>query len=214
MISPEQLIKPDGPFERILKDLLFTSRIVSIIIDEVHCLTDWGEFRPKYKDLGRLRYILQTPIPLMITSATLTNDALSTTTQLLQMHRDNLTVIRRSTDRPNIKIGVRKIKYALNTFADLAFLIPNDWKPGDPPLLKFLVFFDDVQDAISAACYLRRCLSLEFWNKINWLNSDMTMTYKEDELDNVISSETWGFCTTDSFGMVSSNVKDTIMMTY
>lgn len=61
----------------------------------------------------------------MITSATLTNDALVTTTRLLHMRLDKMTIIRRSTDCPNIKIGVKKLKYALSSFADLAFLIPE-----------------------------------------------------------------------------------------
>ncbi|KAG1898743.1 P-loop containing nucleoside triphosphate hydrolase protein, partial [Suillus fuscotomentosus] len=71
-VSPEQIMKPNGEFERLLKDDLFSSRIISIIIDEAHCLTDWGEFRPEYKELGRLRYILPPAVPIMITSATLT----------------------------------------------------------------------------------------------------------------------------------------------
>ena len=197
-----------------LKDPLFTSRVISIIIDEAHCLADWGEFRPEYKELGRLRYILPAAVRLMITSATLTNDALVTTTRLLHMRLDKMTVIRRSTDRPNIKIGVKKLKYALSSFADLAFLIPEGWKPGDPPPPKFLIFFDSIQDSISAAIYLRRRLPPEFRKKIKWFNSNMTTTYKEDELSNIVSGETWGLCTTDSFGMVSFDVLGNTMITH
>lgn len=90
----------------------------------------------------------------MIASATLTPDTLSNAIHLLNMHPDKMITIRQSSDRPNIKIGVRKIKYALNSFADLAFLIPKGWKEGDPPPPKFLIFFDDIQDAINAAHYL------------------------------------------------------------
>ncbi|KAG1839905.1 hypothetical protein DFJ58DRAFT_667456, partial [Suillus subalutaceus] len=112
-----------------------------------------------------------------------------------------MTFICRSTDHPNIKIGVIKIKYALNSYADLAFLIPGGWNARDPPLQKFLIFFDDIQEAINAAQYLRKHLLVECSNKIKWFNSDMMSTYKEVELDNLISSETWGLCTTDSFRM-------------
>ncbi|KIK77124.1 hypothetical protein PAXRUDRAFT_17707 [Paxillus rubicundulus Ve08.2h10] len=154
VVSPEQLMKLDGEFERMLKDPLFALRVVSVIIDKAHCLTEWGEFRPEYKELGRLQYIHPTTIPLMITSAMLANDVLLTTIRLLHMHPDKMTVICHSTDCPNIKIGVRKIKYALNSFAGLAFLIPEGWKPGDPPLPKFLILFDDIQDTINAITYL------------------------------------------------------------
>ncbi|KIK73785.1 hypothetical protein PAXRUDRAFT_177473, partial [Paxillus rubicundulus Ve08.2h10] len=154
MVSPEQLMKPDGEFERMLKDPLFTLQVVSVIIDEAHCLTKWEEFQPEYKELRHLQYILPETIPLMITSTTLANDALLTTIFLLHMHPDKMTVIHCSTDCPNIKIGVRKIKYALNSFMDLAFLIPKGWKPGDPPPPKFLILFDDTQDSINAVSYL------------------------------------------------------------
>ncbi|KAG2367211.1 hypothetical protein BDR07DRAFT_1263953, partial [Suillus spraguei] len=68
---------------------------------------------------------------IMIASATLTKGSLTSTTRLLHMHADKMVTIRHSSDRPNIKIGVKKIKHALNSYADLAFLIPTGWKLGD-----------------------------------------------------------------------------------
>ncbi|KAI9570886.1 hypothetical protein HD554DRAFT_1989411, partial [Boletus coccyginus] len=38
-------------------------------------------------------------------------------------------------------------------------------------------------------------------HKIKWFNADMTMTYKETEVMNLIGSNMWGLCTTFSFGM-------------
>ncbi|KAG2033587.1 hypothetical protein BDR03DRAFT_840760, partial [Suillus americanus] len=122
-VSPEQIMKPNGDFEKLLKDPLFTSFLVGIVIDEVHCVTEWGEFRPEYRELGRLRYILPLNVPIMIASTTLTKASLTSTTQLLHMHADKMVTIHRSSDHPNIKIGVRKIKHALNSYTDLAFLI-------------------------------------------------------------------------------------------
>lgn len=142
----------------------------------------------------------------MLVSAMLTKHSLSNVIRLLHMHADKMTFICRSMDCPNIQIGVRKIKYALNSYVDLAFLIPEGWNAGDPPLQKFLIFFDDIQEAINAARYLRKHLPVECCNKIKWFNSDMTSTYKEMELDNLISSETWGLCTIDSFEMVRLNI--------
>ncbi|KAI6142403.1 hypothetical protein BKA82DRAFT_3985033 [Pisolithus tinctorius] len=106
-----------------------------------------------------------------------------------------------SSDRPNIKIGVKKIKYALNSYADLMFLIPPGFKANDPPPPKFLIFFNNISDSISAACILRRQLPCELREKICWFNADMSMAYKEEELGKLISGETWGLCTTTSFGM-------------
>ncbi|KAG1806001.1 uncharacterized protein BJ212DRAFT_1223494, partial [Suillus subaureus] len=54
---------------------------------------------------------------------------------------------------------------------------------------------------INAAHSLCKYLPSEFCNKIKWFNSDMSSTYKDAELENLVSGETWGFCTTDSFRM-------------
>ncbi|KAI9460697.1 hypothetical protein HD554DRAFT_1982085, partial [Boletus coccyginus] len=94
-----------------------------------------------------------------------------------------------------------KIKYTLSSYADLAFLIPTGWKAGDllPP--KFLIFFDDIQDAINAARYLRSCLPAKMRDLVKWFNADMSPAYKEVELGYLISGERRGFATTESFGM-------------
>jgi len=198
-------MKPNGEFEKRLKNPLFASQIISIVIDEAHCLTDWGEFQPEYKELRRLHYILLSTIPILITSATLTKDSLSNARQLLHMHSDKMVTIRRSSDRTNIKIGVKKIKYALSSYSDLAFLIPTGWKTGDPLPPKFLIFFDDIQDSINAARYLRSRLPAEGHNLVKWFNADMSPAYKEAELGYLISGEICGFAMTKSFGMVSTD---------
>jgi hypothetical protein len=69
-----------------------------------------------------------------------------------------------------------KIKHALSSYNDLVFLIPAGWKKEDQPPPKFLIFFDDIQDAINATRSLRKCLPSEFSNKIKWFNSEMSST--------------------------------------
>ncbi|KAI6115259.1 P-loop containing nucleoside triphosphate hydrolase protein, partial [Pisolithus croceorrhizus] len=85
VISPEQIMRLDGGFERLLKSPLFVQRIISIVIDEAHCLADWGEFRPEYRELGQLRYVVPRNVPLLVTSATLMTSMLRDITHLLHM---------------------------------------------------------------------------------------------------------------------------------
>jgi len=202
VVSPEQIMKPDWEFERLLKNPLFVSQIISIVIDEAHCLTDWGEFQPEYRELGWLRYILPSTLPLLVVSAMITKSTFNDITRLLHMQQDRTVVCRRSSDRPNVKIGVRKIKYALGSFADLMFLIPPGFKVGDSPPPKFLVFFDNIPDSIEAVTVLRWRLPPELRDRIKWFNADMSTTFKDKELENIMSGETWGLCTMTSFGMV------------
>ncbi|KAH7917314.1 P-loop containing nucleoside triphosphate hydrolase protein [Leucogyrophana mollusca] len=202
VVSPEQVMKDGGGFERLFKNPLFTSHIMGIVIDEAHCVSTWGEFRPEYKELGRLRLILPLEIPFLVTSATLSADALQDVKKLLHLRScDKLVTIRRSTDRPNIHITVKPIRGTLHSYADLAFLIPDRWKAGDSLPPKFLIFFDNITHAIEAAQCLRSRLPPEYREKIKWFNSDMTTHFKEAEVENFSNGETWGFCMTESFGM-------------
>ncbi|KIK74531.1 hypothetical protein PAXRUDRAFT_175473 [Paxillus rubicundulus Ve08.2h10] len=154
VVSPEQIMKLDGEFEQLSKNPLFVSRLISIVINEAHCLMDWGEFRPEYRELGQLRYILPSALPLLVASATITKSTLCDITHLLHMHKDETLVLRQSSDWPNVNIRIRKIKYVLSSFADLTFLIPTGFKVGNPPLPKFLVFFDDIPNSIEAVSVL------------------------------------------------------------
>ncbi|KAI6006039.1 P-loop containing nucleoside triphosphate hydrolase protein [Pisolithus albus] len=202
IISPEQMMKPGGMFEALLKKKEFVNQIMGIIFDEAHCITTWGAFRPEYRELGRLRFILPHRVPYMITSATLTPENLADITRTLSLQgKDDRVNIQIHTDRPNIRICIRKIKHPFTSYADLFFLVPEGWMTGDPAPPKFLVFFDDIQDAIAAAKTLQKRLPHEVRHRIKWFNSDMTTTYKEAEVAHLHSGDTWGLCTTESFGM-------------
>ncbi|KAG1883644.1 P-loop containing nucleoside triphosphate hydrolase protein [Suillus subluteus] len=206
IVSPEQLMKPGGEFETLLRKPLFVQQIIGIIFDEAHCIATWGEFHLEYRELERLRYILpcyvfRNNIPFMLASAMLTVDNLAHVKRLLHMHSDKLLTIQTSVNHANIKLCVRKIMYSLSLYQDLTFLIPDGWKDGDPVPPKFLIFFDDIQDSIVVAKTIQKQLPSALHHRIKWFNSDMTTRFKEDELDRLISGETWGLCTTESFGM-------------
>ncbi|KAF8836130.1 hypothetical protein BDN67DRAFT_878895, partial [Paxillus ammoniavirescens] len=94
-----------------------------------------------------------------------------------------------------------KIKYTLSTYADLGFLIPPGWKEGDPLPPKFLIFFDDIQDAVNATKFLQSRLPVHLQDKIKWFNSDMTTNFKQTEAAALVDGGTVSFLTMESFGM-------------
>ncbi|KIJ12990.1 hypothetical protein PAXINDRAFT_14203 [Paxillus involutus ATCC 200175] len=191
IVSPEQLMKPGGEFQKLLTKEEFTSHVISFVFDEAYCIMSWGELRPEYKELQQLCYIISYRIPYMIASATLTPELLCDVKKLLHLRSENLLTIHTSTDRPNLALCIRKIKYTLSTYADLGFLVPLGWKEGDllPP--KFLIFFDDIQDA--------------------WFNSDMTTDFKQTEATALVDGGTINFLTTESFGM-GMDVSDIVIV--
>ena len=47
-------MRPGGGFEKLMQDKLFNDRLISIVIDEAHCISEWGSFRSEYRQIGRL----------------------------------------------------------------------------------------------------------------------------------------------------------------
>ena len=201
VVNPEALMKPGGIFEELFKNKIFMSSVISLIIDEVHCISQWGTFRPKYRELGRLRHLQRYPCTIMATSATMTPSIITDIKTVLGLREENLFVSRCSIDRPNINIIVRAFRNPRNTFSDLKFLL-RDWQPGLPPPPTFIVFFDSIPESIEAALYLRGLLPAEYEDRIKWFNSDMSDRFKGRETVNLADGEIWGLMATDSFGMV------------
>lgn len=195
-------MKSGGHFEKLWQNKKLTSRIVSVVWDEAHCISTWGDMRTAYKEAGRLRTYLKS-VPYPVTSATLPSLVLEEVMETLKMRRERTVFVRRSNDRPNIHLAVRKICHPLHSYQDLTFLIPKNWKPGDSPPSKFVIFFDSIPDSMAAAKVLRSRLPIEYRKKVKWFHSDMSDQFREEEILAFRDGRTWGLCCTDSFGMVS-----------
>lgn len=154
------MLKDKGGVLAIAKDSRFTSSLVSVVWDEAHCIgkSGWGSFRPGYLDAGCVKAMLPSDVPFLVTSATLDGHTLAGVMTTLRMNPSTTTTFRRSNDRPNVHLTVRQIQHPLKSYRDLELLLhllSPDWKPGDPPPPKFLVFFDNIAESVAAANKLR-----------------------------------------------------------
>ncbi|KAH6879608.1 P-loop containing nucleoside triphosphate hydrolase protein [Coprinopsis sp. MPI-PUGE-AT-0042] len=154
IINPELLTDSDGKMNMLLRKPAFTDRLLSVVFDEAHCVSTWGTFRGAYLNLGMLRYMLA-DIPFYIASVTLPKAILNDVLDILNMKRSETKFIMHSNDRLDIHIMVKGMTFPINSYKDLAFLIPKGWKPEDGPPPKFLVFFDKTTDTEGAVRYLR-----------------------------------------------------------
>ncbi len=195
-------MRPGGGFESLFKKKGFADEIISIIINEAHCISQWGSFRPEYRHIGSLRHLQRKPCTMMVTLAMLTSRAISDIKTVLNFREDSL-FSQSSIDRPNINLVVRPMLNPRKSFIDLGFLLRN-WKPGNPPPPKFLVFFDSIPESIEAGLYLHTLLPPEYRDRVKWFNSDMSDRFKAQESLKLANHEIWGLMATDSFGMVSS----------
>jgi superfamily II DNA helicase RecQ len=201
-ISPELLA--DTRCTALLDRPAFLSKVCNFVFAEGDCIKRWGStFRSQYLYVGNLRHLLpNTSIPFYVTSATLPPHIRQEVAEILRLKPNNTEYIVMSNDRPNIFIVIREMTYAVNSYRDLAFLIPELFKPGEPPPPKFLVFFESTTAAENAARYLRSRLPKEYRNKVTWFHSTMSPEYRDETLEKFRNGDIWGMMVTDAFGMV------------
>ncbi|KAI0072282.1 P-loop containing nucleoside triphosphate hydrolase protein [Panus rudis PR-1116 ss-1] len=203
VLSPELLLKRHGHCEKFLwSNKMFVSKIQNIVFDEGHCIIQWGKtFRIEYGKVDQIFRRLW-KVPVCISSATIPPKMLKEIDTLFGFSSTNRLLSKRSNDRTNITYTVRRMKHSQASYEDLAFLVPKDWKEGDPVLPKFMIFFDSKNEAEEAAQYLRSRVSPALRAKIPWFHAGMTPYFRREEVDNLKSGETWGLAATDSGGMV------------
>ncbi|HEL6665512.1 TPA: ATP-dependent DNA helicase RecQ, partial [Listeria monocytogenes] len=99
-LSPEMLNNET------VKNLLLEQKISLFVIDEAHCISQWGhDFRPDYLMLGRFIQEAKFPVTMVLT-ATATKKVRADI--LTQLHLTDCAQIVYSVNRPNISLQVEK----------------------------------------------------------------------------------------------------------
>ncbi len=112
LISPERLANEQ--FKRDVLDAV-SDGISLLIIDEAHCISDWGhDFRPHYRLITRLVQLLPTNTRLLATTAT-ANDRV--TDDLDEILGPGLTIIRGSLNRAGLTLETHKMDNAAKRLA-------------------------------------------------------------------------------------------------
>lgn len=206
IVSPEILMQRDGikGFAMLWKKPQFTNKILYFVFDEGHCISKWSSFRREYLTIGTLRFLIPDRIPFYIASATLPAPVLLDVSDILQLRPSETESVTLSCDRPDIHLVARPIQYTMNTFQDLAFLAPRDYRDGiTPPPEPFLVFFDSTKVSEQALLALRANLPRELHEKVVYFHAGMTQVYREEKYKALKEGKIWGMYVTTAFGMVS-----------
>ncbi len=143
LISPERLAN-DHFKNNILWPL--ANRISLLVVDEAHCISDWGhDFRPHYRLLERIIRLLPPNLRLLATTATANNRVLE---DLQSVLGPNLSISRGDLNRPSLLLQTIIMPSQADRMAWLAACIPNI--PGSGIVYTLLV-----RDAVQVAEWLR-----------------------------------------------------------
>lgn len=123
-ITPEMISKSKMMLEA-FRDLYQRAKLSRIVIDEAHCVSQWGhDFRPDYKLLGEVRE--QFPgIPVMALTATATENV-----KVDVIHNLNIQgceVLTQSFNRPNLTYEVRSKGKSKDVLQDIVKIITESY---------------------------------------------------------------------------------------
>ena len=120
LISPERLAN-----ERFRTEVLarIAGRISLLVIDEAHCISDWGhDFRPHYRLIERIARSLPPNLRLLATTATANDRVMDDLSVALG---PDLAVSRGDLDRPSLRLSTLRLPRQSQRLAWLAARIPE-----------------------------------------------------------------------------------------
>src|SRR5207249_5026146 len=119
LISPERLANTE--FRRQVLPGIQHS-IALFIVDEPHCISDWGhDFRPDYRRIVRILRLLPAGVPVICTTAT-ANDRV---VQDIESQIENLHIRRGPLVRQSLKLFNIKLEDQADRLAWLAHFLPQ-----------------------------------------------------------------------------------------
>lgn len=143
LVSPEGLVN-----ERFRTQVLsqVAARIVLLVIDEAHCISDWGhDFRPHYRLIERIVRALPPNLRLLATTAT-ANDRVMDDLQVVL--GPELGVLRGDLNRPSLLLQTIRLSTQAERMAWLAEQLPN--LPGSG-----IIYTLTVRDAVRLSDWLK-----------------------------------------------------------
>ena len=148
LVSPERLNNP-GFRDNVLPRLVETAGL--IVIDEAHCISDWGhDFRPDYRRIRTLLSTLPAGIPVLATTATANERVTLDVAEQLSSGEGEVVVLRGSLDRGSLRLAVVSLPAAPMRLAWLAANLASGALPGSG-----IIYTLTVAAAYETAAFLR-----------------------------------------------------------
>jgi ATP-dependent DNA helicase RecQ len=123
LISPERLDNPQFRTEMLP---LFSSRVGLLVIDEAHCISDWGhDFRPDYRRLEEMLERLPDGVAVLCTTATANDRVVADVEEQLRVDGAGLRTYRGPLGRTSLRFEVVELPGQADRLAWLATWLPQ-----------------------------------------------------------------------------------------
>ncbi|XP_076116508.1 ATP-dependent DNA helicase RecQ-like [Mytilus galloprovincialis] len=152
--SPEAVLNK-GPWRRCITQGVFHDHLKAVVIDEAHCITQWGgEFRKEYSHLGELRSVVPKKTTFVTLTATATRSIKKDIMKTLDMDIKT-SIISVIPERPNLSYYVQK---SSKNLADLDWLI-NDLLKFEKSTKKTIIYCRNIVSCSNLYEYFRLSLN-------------------------------------------------------
>ncbi len=143
LVSPERLANDQFVSEVLSK---IAGRIALLVIDEAHCISDWGhDFRPHYRLIERAVKTMPPNLRILATTATANNRVMD---DLAIIFGPNVTTLRGDLNRPSLALQTINLPHHAQRMAWLAEQLPRIHGSG-------IIYTLTKRDAITVADWLR-----------------------------------------------------------
>src|SRR5690349_19604424 len=123
LISPERLNNPQ--FRETMLPL-FAERVGLLVIDEAHCISDWGhDFRPDYRRIQDMLEQLPAGVAVLCTTATANDRVVADITEQLALGGAHLRTYRGELSRASLRLEVVELPAQADRLAWLATHLPE-----------------------------------------------------------------------------------------
>ncbi|KAF8962190.1 P-loop containing nucleoside triphosphate hydrolase protein, partial [Flammula alnicola] len=158
-VSPEMAL--GDSFTQLWQDRHFRNRVQAVIVDEAHCIAEWGdEFRKEYSGLSRLRNYIGREVPVVACTATCSTETFNVIWSSLAFGNRPFWGLDVGCDRKNLAFLTRPLENTSNAVLDALNIFPDeitgDTLPTDIP--KCLFYCETLAECVKAMETIRKIL--------------------------------------------------------